>query len=80
MIVSPGDGLEDIGAVSRAGDREQDVTGRREVLQLFKEDAVISFVVCPGHDAGGVVGEAQDLSRFWFSKSRSVHLARSSQR
>ena len=61
VVIGPRDGLEDIRAVSRAGDREQDVTWGREVLELLEEDAVIAFVVCPGHDAGGVIGQAQDF-------------------
>ena len=61
VVVGPGDGLEDVRAVSRSRDRQQDVAGRGEVLELFEEDPVVAFVVGPGHDAGRVVGQAQDL-------------------
>ena len=61
IFVGPGDGLEDIRAVSRTRDGEQNVAGRSEILQLLEEDPVVAFVIGPGHDAGGVVGQAQDL-------------------
>ena len=61
LAVGPLDGLEDVGAVARARDRQQQVAGRGEVLELFDEDPVVALVVGPGHDPGGVVGQAQDL-------------------
>ena len=61
VFLGPGDGLEDVGAVAGAGNRQQQIAGRGEILQLLEEDPVIPFVVGPGHDAGGVVGQAQDF-------------------
>ena len=60
MVVGPGDGLEDVGTVARARNRQQQIAGRRQVFQLLEEDAVVTLVVGPGHDAGGVVGQAED--------------------
>ena len=62
--VGPLDGSENVGAVARARDRQQDVAGRGQVLQLLDEDPVVSLVVAPCHDPGGVVGQAENLEPF----------------
>ena len=59
--VGPLHRLEDVRAVARARDRQQQVARRGQVLELLDEDPVVALVVGPGHDPGGVVGQAQDL-------------------
>ena len=58
--VGPFDGAEDVGAVAGTADGDQEVAGVGEVFELFDENAVEAFVVAPGEDVGGVVGEAED--------------------
>ncbi len=60
MFVGPRDGLEDVWSIPRTRYRQQQVPGRSQVFQLLQEDAVVTLVVGPGHDARGVVGQAQD--------------------
>lgn len=57
--VAPFDGFEDIRAVAGARDRQQQVTRRRKVLELFDEDPVVTLVIAPGHDASRVVCKTQ---------------------
>src|SRR5208283_1114947 len=59
--IGPVDGLENVRAVAGTGDRQQQVAGRRQVLELFQEDPIIALVIGPGHDSRSVVREAQDL-------------------
>ncbi|MFO0967552.1 MAG: hypothetical protein U0793_18490 [Gemmataceae bacterium] len=59
--VGPLDGFEDVLAVARAADGDEEVARLPEVLELLDEDAIVAGVVGPGEDVRGVVREAEDL-------------------
>ena len=61
VAIGPVDGLENVRAVAGTGDRQQQVAGRRQVLELLQEDPIIALIVGPGHDSRSVVREAQNL-------------------
>ena len=83
--VGPLDGPQDVRAVARAADGDEQVARAGQVLELLDEDAVEALVVAPGEDVRRVVGQAEDAqaaSCVSLSKSsrRSVPLPRSSQK
>src|SRR5262249_16224207 len=60
VAVGPLPRRQHVGAVARAADGDEQVARRRQVLELFDEDAVEALVVAPGQDVRGVVGQAED--------------------
>ncbi len=61
MTIGPIDGFQDIRAVSRSGDGEQEIARGSKVFQLLDEHPVVSFIIGPGHDSRGVIRQAQDF-------------------
>ena len=59
--IRPFDGVQNIRTVSAAADRNQDIPFRGKVLQLLDENAIKTFVVTPGENIGGVIGQTEDL-------------------
>src|SRR5687768_3778989 len=66
VAVRPIDGLQDVGAVARPTNSDQQIAWTREVLELLDEDAVETFVISPGEDVRRIVGKAQDAKTFLF--------------
>src|SRR5258707_365772 len=60
VAIRPLDGLEDIWTVARAADGNEEIAGAGEILQLFDEDAIESFIVSPGQNIGRVIGQAEN--------------------
>src|SRR5207237_5238258 len=53
-------GAQHIGAVAGAADRDEQVAGTRQILQLLHKHTLKSFVVAPGENVRRVVGQTED--------------------
>ena len=60
MAVGPIDGVQHVGAVARAADGDEQITGLCQVLKLLDEDTLETFIVSPGKDIRRIIGQTQD--------------------